>query len=65
MSPSTVLQDSSLFHNLSKYASQEGLQLKRSHATALPPSSLLRFLRSNRNIMAAVLGDYDQGYSNR
>ena len=65
MSPSTVLQDDSLFRSLSKYASQKGVQLNRSQATALPPSSLLRFLRSNSNITAAVLGDYDKEYSNR
>lgn len=65
MSPSTVLQDRSLFDSLSKYASQEGLQLNQTQGRTLPPSSLLRFLRSNPNITAAVLGDYDQGYSNR
>ena len=54
-----------MFHTLSEHASQEGLQLNRSQLSVLPPSSLLRFLRKNSNLTAVVLGDYNQGYSNR
>jgi nicastrin len=58
-------RDDNIFRNLAMFAKSNNISIAKAVGSALPPSSLLSFLKANSSISSVVLGDYDGGYINR